>query len=222
MFETIPTNPTTPPVQSASEPDDIFATADKLNTPSGGAQIGTQMPPVAPQSAPPAASAPPVLVAREGSRIGRILLEVLAVLTGIAIVVGGGYFILASVRSTDTPALSPSNETQAESGEGDTSSSESSALQQEPVSAPPASLDTDGDGLTDDQEKALGTEPFSIDTDRDGLFDGDEVNTWKTNPLIADTDGDGYTDGEEVRNGYNPNGPGKIAPSGAPAPALTP
>jgi outer membrane protein OmpA-like peptidoglycan-associated protein len=58
--------------------------------------------------------------------------------------------------------------------------------------------DSDGDGLTDDQEAKLGTDPFNKDTDNDGLSDGDEVNIYKTNPLNPDTDFDGLKDGEEV------------------------
>jgi hypothetical protein len=42
-------------------------------------------------------------------------------------------------------------------------------------------LDSDQDGLTDQEEKALGT-----------------------NPNVADTDGDGYSDGAEIKSGYNP------------------
>jgi len=58
--------------------------------------------------------------------------------------------------------------------------------------------DSDGDGLTDDEEAKLGTDPFLKDTDGDGLTDGDEVKIYKTNPLNADTDFDGLTDGQEV------------------------
>ncbi len=58
--------------------------------------------------------------------------------------------------------------------------------------------DTDGDGLSDEEERRLGTDPFNPDTDGDGLKDGAEVNTYKTNPLNADTDFDGLSDGEEV------------------------
>jgi hypothetical protein len=50
----------------------------------------------------------------------------------------------------------------------------------------------------------------TIDTDKDGLSDDDEIKIFKTDPLKADTDGDGFNDGDEVRNGYNPNGPGKL------------
>lgn len=65
-------------------------------------------------------------------------------------------------------------------------------------------IDTDGDGLTDEQETSLGTNIQSTDSDSDGLFDFEEVKIYKTDPLNADTDGDGYKDGEEVRTGYNP------------------
>lgn len=76
-------------------------------------------------------------------------------------------------------------------------------------SAPPV-LDSDGDGLSDAEEATLGTDPTKSDTDNDGLTDGEEVNIYHTDPLNPDTDGDGYLDGDEVRNGYNPNGPGKL------------
>lgn len=63
-------------------------------------------------------------------------------------------------------------------------------------------VDTDSDGLTDNEETELGTDPNNADTDGDGLTDGDEVNEYDTDPLTADTDGDGLDDGEEV-NSYN-------------------
>lgn len=46
-------------------------------------------------------------------------------------------------------------------------------------------LDSDGDGLTDDQEKRFGTDPTK-----------------------SDTDGDGFSDYVEIQTGYNPLGPG--------------
>jgi hypothetical protein len=77
----------------------------------------------------------------------------------------------------------------------------------EPIASP---VDTDKDGLTDQEEIQLGTNINSVDSDRDGLFDREEVKVYKTNPLEQDTDGDTYLDGAEVRGGYNPNGPGKL------------
>ena len=46
-------------------------------------------------------------------------------------------------------------------------------------------LDSDNDGLTDDEERELGTNPNNPDSDGDGINDGDEVEQG-TNPLDAD------------------------------------
>src|SRR5690606_7927755 len=57
--------------------------------------------------------------------------------------------------------------------------------------------DSDGDGLTDEEEIRLGTDPTDPDTDGDGLTDGEEV-ALGTNPLSKDTDCDGISDFEEL------------------------
>ncbi len=59
-------------------------------------------------------------------------------------------------------------------------------------------LDTDGDGLTDQEELQLGTDPRNPDTDGDGLTDGEEVKVYHTDPLNPDTDYDALKDGDEV------------------------
>jgi fibronectin-binding autotransporter adhesin len=51
-----------------------------------------------------------------------------------------------------------------------------------------ASADSDGDGLTDDEETALGTDAFDPDSDDDGMNDGDEVVSG-SNPRDADSIG---------------------------------
>ncbi len=65
--------------------------------------------------------------------------------------------------------------------------------------------DTDGDGLSDDEEKLIGTDPNDADTDDDGVIDGDEPNpTADTdldgliNALDPDSDDDGLFDGTEL------------------------
>src|SRR5690606_33951597 len=62
--------------------------------------------------------------------------------------------------------------------------------------------DSDGDGLTDEQEMQAGTNPNRSDTDGDGIPDGVELRTG-TNPSKRDTDSDGVPDGQE---GLNRNG----------------
>ena len=44
----------------------------------------------------------------------------------------------------------------------------------------------------------------SIDTDSDGLSDDNEVDIYHTDPNKADTDDDGFKDDDEVKNGYSP------------------
>ncbi|PDW01781.1 LamG-like jellyroll fold domain-containing protein [Candidatus Viridilinea mediisalina] len=65
--------------------------------------------------------------------------------------------------------------------------------------------DSDGDGLTDFQERFLGTNPFHPDTDGDGLTDFQEVvgfehggRRWYLDPRSKDTNGDGIIDSLEV------------------------
>ena len=72
-------------------------------------------------------------------------------------------------------------------------------------------IDTDGDGLTDEEEGVLGTDPNNPDTDGDGLSDGDEVNVHGTDPLDPDSDGDGIDDGDEIANGLDPTDPADAA-----------
>ncbi len=50
----------------------------------------------------------------------------------------------------------------------------------------------------------------NLDSDNDGLNNSEEISQYKTDPNNPDTDGDGFKDGDEVKNGYNPNGSGKL------------
>jgi len=103
----------------------------------------------------------------------------------------------------------------------------------QPIPTTPTELDSDADGLTDDNEANLGTNPLLPDSDGDGLTDREELMIYNTDPLnpdsdadaltdyeeigvygsdplISDSDADGYSDGEEVANGYNPLGEGLL------------
>lgn len=66
-------------------------------------------------------------------------------------------------------------------------------------------VDTDMDGLSDDQERDLGSDPNDADSDDDGLIDGQEPNPGDDtdadgikNILDPDSDGDGLFDGTEA------------------------
>ena len=70
----------------------------------------------------------------------------------------------------------------------------------------PDSPDSDGDGLDDGEEIALGTDPLDSDSDGDGLSDGDEVDLG-TDPLDSDSDDDGISDRDEIEIGTDPVDP---------------
>ena len=57
--------------------------------------------------------------------------------------------------------------------------------------------DTDGDGVSDFDEKNFGTNPRSGDTDADGLGDNAELNEIFSDPTDQDSDGDSFADGLE-------------------------
>ena len=78
------------------------------------------------------------------------------------------------------------------------------------------SVDTDGDGLNNNEEITLGTDPNNPDSDGDGINDGQEVLDG-TNPLddcdsvsgtpleSSDCDADGLTNAEEANLGTDPS-----------------
>ena len=71
-------------------------------------------------------------------------------------------------------------------------------------------IDTDFDGLSDEEEAEYNTSIKKADTDGDGLTDREEVRVYLTDPLKEDSDNDNYSDGEEVSNGFNPMGKGQL------------
>ncbi|MET1002974.1 MAG: hypothetical protein ABWZ15_14275 [Acidimicrobiia bacterium] len=69
-----------------------------------------------------------------------------------------------------------------------------------PAPTAPKKPDTDGDGLSDEEERRLGTNPRLKDTDFDGVMDKAELRL-KTDPQDWDSDHDGQGDGLEIAIG---------------------
>ncbi|WP_163562008.1 Rib/alpha-like domain-containing protein [Granulicatella sp. zg-84] len=87
----------------------------------------------------------------------------------------------------------------------------------------PNTVDTDGDGFPDVEEKEKGSNPNdatstpnTVDTDGDGFPDveekekGSNPNDATSTPNTVDTDGDGFPDVEEKEKGSNPVNPNAI------------
>ncbi len=74
----------------------------------------------------------------------------------------------------------------------------------------PNQADSDGDGVSDLEEIQKGTDPNKadqipgdVDSDGDGLTNDEEAK-YGTDPFNPDTDQDGYSDGQEIVSGYDP------------------
>lgn len=190
------------------EPVDIFADVDKVQ-PRNASGTDVVTPPVSASNA----RGPSKLL------LGVIVLAVL----GLG---GGGYFLFArgskstpakpaekivsppavNANTAPAPVLAPTPLP-------DTNAAAAPAPTQ-PVQPPDQTaqpVDSDGDGLSDQEEAVLGTNPHDPDTDHDGLNDYEEVKIYHTDPKNPDTDGDGFLDGQEVKAGFDPNNPAKGA-----------
>lgn len=186
------------------EPEDIFSNVEeKKGAPPANLPTADSMkkPPVSARPAVP----PPGVETKPPVISSRTLLWSLGGMAVVMILVLGGYGVARFLR-------------QAQITQGEKASAvvlPPAATVETPAEIPPAEtapavLDTDGDGLTDEEEVGLGTDPLEADTDGDGLFDGEETATYQTDPLNPDSDGDTFLDGQEVRNGYSPKGSGKL------------
>lgn len=217
MFENAPPN-----LPTSKEPEDILGTPPKSSVSStppprtmptvpSGAPKPPAPPVVTPSPAPsrPAMPAPPAPVTMEKpSRSWIRVVLFLAVLGGLG--VGVYFFIIKGGLS-----LFKFNQEAITVPQAQTLPPPPPTVPETPPSPPPppppqAPLDSDGDGLTDEDEAGLGTEPLTADTDGDGLLDNEEVRIYKSDPLNSDTDDDSFKDGDEVKAGYNPIGPGRL------------
>lgn len=112
------------------------------------------------------------------------------------------YVVLTIGGRVSTPGVDDAESQNSEESATETATAEPTA---EPTAAPSPD-DPDGDGLLNDEEADLGTDPENADTDGDGLSDLQERDY--TDPLVADSDGDTFSDGdEELIYGTDPNDP---------------
>lgn len=101
-----------------------------------------------------------------------------------------------TVAAVTTPATTASTATTVAST-GTTVPDNSVPNNTEPVA--PAQFDSDGDGLSDEDEIVIGSDVNKADTDGDGLSDYEEASgAFNSDPTDPDSDDDGLTDGEEA------------------------
>lgn len=204
------------------EPEDMFAGVEPTKQePLRPAGALSPTVPGMPGTAPPV-GASPAEVGEDGGGPGKkkMILVLSAVI--LVLMLGGGGFLVwrqfssAPEATLETPGVNTNLPTVNIPVEIAPEVPETPAeippavLETAPVIPPAGSIDSDEDGLTDEEEATLGTDATNTDTDLDGLSDGEEVNIYFTDPLNTDTDGDTYLDGAEVDAGYDPNGLGKL------------
>jgi hypothetical protein len=176
----------------ARSPEDIFEGTEKM---------GNSQDPLSGQPLSPASTAPIRNFELDGSGGGAGKYAVLGIMVLVLFVIGaGGYYAYTNLFNIDPLIENELNQDPID---------EISGTDLEDYEMP-GFIDSDQDGLSDEEETRLGTDPNKVDTDNDGLFDFEEVRVYNTDPLNPDTDGDGYTDGEEMKSGFNPSGPGVL------------
>jgi hypothetical protein len=199
----------------SNEPEDILSSVDR-----GEAVIRKPAQPVAPipgpMPTPAARPLPPAEPQDLGHTFKKVAIIIVLVLLGGAVLGAGGYYgykLMNSEQSVINQPVTDLNINQPEINQPvDLNINSNQPNINQPAEVPPAEapMDTDRDGLSDEDEMLYGTNPNEIDSDKDDLTDRDEIKVFKTDPNNADTDGDGYNDGAEIRAGYDPKGPGKL------------
>lgn len=205
--------PEKPQMPQEKEPEDILAAIDKdEDNVRGPAKPIASLPAKPKGPTPPAVKPPEKPVSKEPffkEKKKVIVVAVIVILAGAILGVGGwyGYNLLVSEKSASAPALTNTGQVQPPVN---TNQVDGGNINIPDPNEVPEPIDSDRDGLTDEDEAKYGTDPRKVDTDTDGLTDRDEVKVFETDPNNSDTDGDTYLDGDEVRAGYDPKGPGRL------------
>lgn len=187
--------------ENIEEPKDMLSEVDPQST-----AAPTRMPTPPAPPAPSAHSAPEV-GSNGHTRKGIFLLTAFVLFLAVCgavlyVFFGAAQNVLPEVNDvTPSETASPSESPTAEATVSPTATPSDDVV---------STLDTDGDGLLDPEEREAGTSLRKPDSDNDGLGDREELKVYKSDPLNPDSDNDSYLDGAEVKNGYNPIGPGKL------------
>ena len=213
----IPTPPTPPaPKAFGAEPEDILGDVDMTQAQVKGPSQAPSLtvPPAMAPSAKPETKEP---IVKQYRKIF-VAAGLIIVIGGVAAVAGRyGYKMFLKPAAIDQ-GTSATNQSAANLNQNINTNQEASNINTETNANVNADLsnqavqpmDSDLDGLTDEEEALYGTSPIQVDSDNDGLTDRDETKVFETDPNNSDTDGDSYLDGAEVRVGYDPKGPGRL------------
>lgn len=204
------------------EPEDIFGASEPAPpaaapVPAAGAEPSLKPPPSpfvkksaptgeAPKDMPPMPGTPPPMP-KTGLDKKTLLTFIIVVIVVIALIIAGIWWF-SGRKGSNSSDINPAVVnlfTNTENINKEVKKNEPVELPKD--NTPQAPADTDGDGLSDEEEASLGTSINAPDTDNDGLYDREEVKIYGTDPLKSDTDGDGWKDGEEVQKNQDPLSP---------------
>ncbi len=212
----VPTNLPIPPQpasarSSMTEPEDILDTIDEA--PSDVA--GPSRPSIQPGMPLPPAIEPPEKAVSKEPLFKQYRAAVLAVviILSLGVIAAAGWYGYTALVAPRLQSKTPSPSTNINQPVRNTNPTNQPAAVNRNINEtipPPQPVDTDRDGLNDEEENLYGTNIERVDTDLDGLTDRDEVKVFKTDPNNPDSDGDSYLDGNEVRAGYDPRGSGRL------------
>ncbi len=135
-------------------------------------------------------------------------------LVGI-LIIGGIFVFFMFTRSDDKPDRDKKDFNWRDTRQEGDSVDQENGIQTNGTSEDPSSSvdtrDDSGENQIDRESDQPEEDLTFLDTDKDGLTDDQEINEYQTDPTNPDTDGDGYSDGDEIQNGYNPLGEGKLS-----------
>lgn len=187
--------------ENTKEPEDIFADDTDISS------VAPVMQPSSPnQSQKPVPAEAPVYedVVTSGPSRTLVILIVLVVVLLLGVVAVFAYTWMSRQSSANTTIPANSVTTQIPTNNQTTTPLPIVPLAEQTPEPTITPIDTDKDGLLDDEEATFGTNPTLVDSDDDDLSDADEVKVWGTDPLDSDSDNDGFPDGTEVKSGYDP------------------